>query len=798
MKSPFFRNYRFNSVFLRLLLVLVISSIVPVLLANWIIYKKSTAAIDKQIRNANLEMLDKTLQLLELIYGEMDQTIQQVANDVNVVQAVVCPGIDHYSRNVNIINSLRNVAASNRYIHSIYVYSLTDGVIRHSNGSIYHIETFIDRDWLKEYKEAATPFFFMDTRDLPSYAGGRDKVVTLVANLVYQSGSKLGAVVVNIKEDELYRTTAGSLLQGGSEIFAVNAAGRIVSHKNKRLIDETFQSGPSNGKILSAKQGFFLSALDGKPAYFTFMTSERTRWKYVYTVPSARLAADSETVALVILLITAVYIVLSLIVSFLVTRGVYNPIEKLINIVSAAKSYSIKPSAAGIKNEYDFLGHAYENVVNECESMEQRLEQLKPLIKEKLFINLIRGMNVNLKEVTEKLAFLNIPFGLKNFVVLLVQIDEYGDLCERYDEMERNLQKVGLLCLVEKIIAERQRNVCLEIEPDKIIAVVNFDEGISLKEAQEQAAGFAEAVKAKVAEAFPFTATLGIGRMYEDLLNIDLSYAEAEKALRYKLYQGKNSIIDINALDTRESELYYSHSERERAIIGNIKIGNQGKVEILVAELMGEIQRSGAVPNQYIRQIFMNIVSSMVEVVIGMGSTVEDVFGKDSNLYDELVKKDELSEIEDWILKISGILTAAVNEFNNKRIDRNVEKILEYINNRLGEDLSLNDVSRVVGFCPSYVSRIFKENLGKSFTEYLNEKRVEKAKHYLRETNFSVKEVGFKVGFNNMQSFLRSFKRLESITPGQFKDVHFPSRTKKEGPPPTEQVAPRDAIEGRP
>ena len=79
-------------------------------------------------------------------------------------------------------------------------------------------------------------------------------------------------------------------------------------------------------------------------------------------------------------------------------------------------------------------------------------------------------------------------------------------------------------------------------------------------------------------------------------------------------------------------------------------------------------------------------------------------------------------------------------------------------------------MAELVGFSPTYVSKIFKDNLKKKYVDYLSEKRIEKARTYLKETNFSIKEVGFKVGFNNIQSFLRTFKKNEGMTPKQFRE----------------------------
>ena len=84
------------------------------------------------------------------------------------------------------------------------------------------------------------------------------------------------------------------------------------------------------------------------------------------------------------------------------------------------------------------------------------------------------------------------------------------------------------------------------------------------------------------------------------------------------------------------------------------------------------------------------------------------------------------------------------------------------------EDISLNDVAEWINLSPAYVSRIFKEETGETFVEYISRERITRAKQLLQSTNLSIKDVGFKCGFNNMQTFIRTFKRIENCTPSQY------------------------------
>jgi two-component system sensor histidine kinase YesM len=329
MKKTYLQNYRFNSIFFRTFIVLILSSIIPVLAANWIIYRQSTSAIQKQTRSTNLDMLHKTSQMVDLIYGEINHTLQQIANDTNVIQLAINPHIDYFSRNINIINNLKNIAASSQYIDSIYVYGAKDRSVFHSNGNSYKLESFYDKVWLDKYQASASPFLQLETRTVTGTSGNQVDNITFIANVLYESGSKLGAVVINVSEEKIYKAIEGLHTQSKGEVYAVSSNGMIVSHKDKNKLYNNISHLPYAKKIFENDRGFFIEKYEGKQTFFTYVTSSNNNWKYIYSIPTDELQADTKIVTLIILVITYIYILLSLLISFAVSKGIYGPIENL-------------------------------------------------------------------------------------------------------------------------------------------------------------------------------------------------------------------------------------------------------------------------------------------------------------------------------------------------------------------------------------------------------------------------------------------------------------------------------------
>ena len=70
---------------------------------------------------------------------------------------------------------------------------------------------------------------------------------------------------------------------------------------------------------------------------------------------------------------------------------------------------------------------------------------------------------------------------------------------------------------------------------------------------------------------------------------------------------------------------------------------------------------------------------------------------------------------------------------------------------------------------PSYLSRIFKADMGIGIVDYIHQVRTEAAKKLLRDTVLTLDDVAVRVGFSNRWVLIRVFKKLEGVTPGQYR-----------------------------
>lgn len=98
-----------------------------------------------------------------------------------------------------------------------------------------------------------------------------------------------------------------------------------------------------------------------------------------------------------------------------------------------------------------------------------------------------------------------------------------------------------------------------------------------------------------------------------------------------------------------------------------------------------------------------------------------------------------------------------------------VEAAKAYIRSNYSRDISLDEVSQAVNISPYYFSKIFKEDVGEGFVEYLTGLRMDKARELLNTTEHSMKEICSMVGYADPNYFSRIFKKNVGVTPTEYK-----------------------------
>jgi YesN/AraC family two-component response regulator len=98
-----------------------------------------------------------------------------------------------------------------------------------------------------------------------------------------------------------------------------------------------------------------------------------------------------------------------------------------------------------------------------------------------------------------------------------------------------------------------------------------------------------------------------------------------------------------------------------------------------------------------------------------------------------------------------------------------IQQAVRFINDNFRTTIRLDDVARKAGMSPAHFSRIFKQVMGMSYQDYLNRRRITKARNLLRTSALNITEIALSLGFSDPTGFGRNFKKLTGHTPSAFR-----------------------------
>lgn len=125
----------------------------------------------------------------------------------------------------------------------------------------------------------------------------------------------------------------------------------------------------------------------------------------------------------------------------------------------------------------------------------------------------------------------------------------------------------------------------------------------------------------------------------------------------------------------------------------------------------------------------------------------------------------QLSQIPEQRMAASPNFNITLAGFKDNRI----EKIIAYLNKKYTEPLCLADVAAFASMNPTAFCRYFKENVGKTFKEYVIEMRIGYACKLLSLDRFNISQISIECGFETISHFNRCFKRITGYSPTEFK-----------------------------
>lgn len=258
---------------------------------------------------------------------------------------------------------------------------------------------------------------------------------------------------------------------------------------------------------------------------------------------------------------------------------------------------------------------------------------------------------------------------------------------------------------------------------------------------------------------FKINIIAGVGNVQ----SIHSMYTSFMEALSCMHYCNPGEVIHVQDLENLENHNIYEYKEAMKHMIKAIRQRKPDAYNYFCL-MMKRIKHlnDNAKRNKIIEALVMATHAA------GIDSMDEaDYFNYTCNI--STLMELEGDQLIEWAFQKFIDITGYVKPHNSiDYSNKIVQATKEYLEAHYAEEITLEDVAEYVNISPQYFSKLIKKNTGFNFIDWLSMLRVRRAKELLANSNLTVKEVCFMVGYKDPNYFSRIFKKKIGLTPSEY------------------------------
>lgn len=262
---------------------------------------------------------------------------------------------------------------------------------------------------------------------------------------------------------------------------------------------------------------------------------------------------------------------------------------------------------------------------------------------------------------------------------------------------------------------------------------------------------------------------IGVSRIAGAEISPGAAYKAASELLKCRL-NGTESLLFAEGQKAEAFQEYYLNKEQGEALEKALEYGNSQRVQAVLDEIFREI--GDHLP---IRCECLELLYSQIMVIFRRVISVEDTEGALEKSSEKLMQFGTLEQLCDYLKRIAASICrmqkptkaeAKPAQSGNEIVARMTAYVMEHYS----MDITVRELAESVFFMnQNYISHLFAEKKGISFSAFLRQVRIEHAKELLKEEKWSVTEVAAMVGYNDTSQFIRIFRQETGMTPKKYR-----------------------------
>ena len=542
--------------------------------------------------------------------------------------------------------------------------------------------------------------------------------------LNYLGEIKGNIYIYNEYLQEIFKSEQIQLVQGAKDEY-VSMKGKGVSEQHINDVDYVVM------RDVSPNSGFSI----------IFVTEEKDFYNKV------------NLMKMVLILSIVLLLVIAVLQAIVMSRQSYRPLKKLVAHMGGKLLDSKKVSI----NEFDFIENHWESIESKNKELHYLVDWQRPMVVYSCLSNLLQGKISTADDLDFSLKCANV--NLKSpfvFVMLIVPVNEnLSDITG---------QTHNIISIIEELILPYGRLYGVELISENRVAVISNCDKKEIS-GEEIRTRIAHTIQKSMVETFGSNVHIGVGRIYENILQINLSFMEAMVVVSDFMPTRKIDIAffeDAAAVATQGNNYQYPVIE-QALYIQSMKQVDQVVALKSLDDMIEKVSETGSFVITQCR--CYDIINIMIKTANQINCELElgDI--------KSLCTFSNLDEFKKHARKLTIQICKQYEQFKEQRKSKMKAELINYVNAHFCEtDMSLESVANYFDISANHLSRLYKQETGCNFTQYITMLRMDQVKAQLIHTDYQIKDIVMQVGYIDVASFTRKFKSYEGMTPGQYRE----------------------------
>lgn len=396
--------------------------------------------------------------------------------------------------------------------------------------------------------------------------------------------------------------------------------------------------------------------------------------------------------------------------------------------------------------------------------LKEKMETVVPII-ENGFIYAIMFREYFTEDVENYKQLLGLTENCGCMLALVMGEDQHGNYMTNAVGTSIRIQKN--YAKVRELVKETWNCVVGSVSSNKIPVFVPMNDTKMEYEDRIEMIDVCRKLARKLKEAADISFRIGIGSVRKLNESMD-SYEEALKALVNST--GRVAHVDDLPIQCRYDEKYPIELEKE--LFQSLESGKREECERSATKYFDWMLETYEDGNMSVRlKVLEFVLWAEHEAYENGGMTY---YFEDRENYLPLVMNAEHdSDLKNWFVSHFGKACSDIATKKEEHENQIVLRAKEYIQENFHKDLSLDRVSRQLDLSSYYFSKLFKEETGSNFIEYLTNLRINRAKELLKNEEYSMKAICTEIGYSDPNYFSRIFKKITGVTPTEYRGGAF-------------------------